>query len=506
MSATWYRQGAINVNQGSTSVTGTGTGLDFLVNARVGDGFAGSDGRLYEVVNVVSKTQLTIYPAYLGTSVTGGAYAIIPVQGYTKESADKLREYISKINGEFPAEDITFDKTGTTLVSDNAQDALVELDTKKLGKTEQAADSARLGGKTLGTDIGQVHVVGNAAWVSGEIGTGTNSNGTANFGQLFSTVTDGATVGFEFTVGESAVPPQIFLEGDGAFYKNSRYHPFTFGMGLLLQTDPVRLEYMKFYGINSAEVWLKGKTIRVLFKNTTASRGYRLLLSLSVSAGGIPLSPTFLTNPDNSGFEQLQPFVVKHIVDTDSLQTFANKSFDTSILPSSDNTINLGSASRRFGTVYAGTGTINTSDAREKTIVQQFTQAEINASVAIAEEIGTFKFLDSIEQKGKDNARTHIGLTVQRAIEIMEQHGLDPFKYGFICYDEWEAEYETIPALIDEEENELEPEKQGAIIRQAGSRYGFRNDQLAFFIARGQAERQRRIEERLKDIEEAIAS
>lgn len=34
-------------------------------------------------------------------------------------------------------------------------------------------------------------------------------------------------------------------------------------------------------------------------------------------------------------------------------------------------------------------------------------------------------------------ARQHIGMTVQRAIEILRSHGLDPFAYGFICYDQW---------------------------------------------------------------------
>ena len=27
----------------------------------------------------------------------------------------------------------------------------------------------------------------------------------------------------------------------------------------------------------------------------------------------------------------------------------------------------------------------------------------------------------------------------------MESNGLDPFKYWFICYDEWDDEFKTIP-------------------------------------------------------------
>lgn len=131
-------------------------------------------------------------------------------------------------------------------------------------------------------------------------------------------------------------------------------------------------------------------------------------------------------------------------------------------LPWEDNAKTLGGSGNRWSTVYAATGTINTSDAREKTPVEPMSSAEIEAAKGLAREIGTFRWLASIESKG-DNARFHVGLTVQRAIEIMESHDLDPFSYGFMCFDEWEA---------DED-------------REAGDRYSFRVDQLNLFIARG---------------------
>jgi hypothetical protein len=96
--------------------------------------------------------------------------------------------------------------------------------------------------------------------------------------------------------------------------------------------------------------------------------------------------------------------------------------------------------------VYAGTGTINTSDAREKTPVVPLTAAEIAAAQELAGEIGTFQFLSSVAEKGAENARHHVGMTVQRAIEVMESHGLDPFGYAFICYDEWDTETREVVA------------------------------------------------------------
>lgn len=160
----------------------------------------------------------------------------------------------------------------------------------------------------------------------------------------------------------------------------------------------------------------------------------------------------------------------------------------------SDNTLNLGGASNRWAVVYAGTGTINTSDAREKTEVVEFGAAEIEASKRLSREIGMFKFLDAVREKG-DAARTHVGMTVQRAMEIMSDCGLDPMAYGFICYDEWDAVPETthhdpaVDAVLDSEGNVVTPaiEARNYVVpgRAAGSRYGFRMDELLAFIARG---------------------
>lgn len=106
------------------------------------------------------------------------------------------------------------------------------------------------------------------------------------------------------------------------------------------------------------------------------------------------------------------------------------------ILFGADGTQNLGGPSNRGATAYFTTGAINTSDAREKTPVRELTEAERAAARDLRAEIGVFQWLDAIAEKGEAGARLHIGLTVQRAIEIMESHGLDPWRYGFICRDE----------------------------------------------------------------------
>jgi hypothetical protein len=165
------------------------------------------------------------------------------------------------------------------------------------------------------------------------------------------------------------------------------------------------------------------------------------------------------------------------------------------ITPGSDNTQTLGSASSRWSEVFAGTGTINTSDAREKTDVRQFNASEITAAKTISKEIGVYRWLQSVAEKG-DGARLHVGFTVQRAMEIMIANDLDPMAYGFICYDEWNDifvkhdEILSVEAVEESEEVEAVEAVEGVPAwteqtQVAGNRYGFRYDQLNLFIARG---------------------
>lgn len=152
------------------------------------------------------------------------------------------------------------------------------------------------------------------------------------------------------------------------------------------------------------------------------------------------------------------------------------------IVPVADGIKNAGSSSNRLGTIYAATGTINTSDERLKTEVRPMSDAEIEASKRLVSEIGFFKWRTSVIEKGED-AREHCGMTVQRAIEIMKECGLDPNNYGFICYDKWEEHIE-----YNEETGEV------LVTIPAGDRYSFRFDQLSLFLSRG-------IDERLKKLE-----
>lgn len=181
-----------------------------------------------------------------------------------------------------------------------------------------------------------------------------------------------------------------------------------------------------------------------------------------------------------------------------------------SLLPSVTGTLFVGSASRLWQTIYAVNGTINTSDARLKTPVRPMSAAELAAAKDLAREIGFYKRLSSIEREGEEVARWHAGMTVQRAIEILVGHGLDPFELGFICYDQWDDQYRQVEATLKESGEFDETGKPIMVVDvpahqvlevAAGDRYGFRMDELLAFIQRGLVQRQDELEARVLALE-----
>lgn len=91
----WQRSGTVAVQNGSTTVIGTN--VDFAASSRNGDSFVGPDGATYELANVASSTVISILPAYKGPTVSGAAYAIMPVQGYDKMLSDAF----NNLNNQF---------------------------------------------------------------------------------------------------------------------------------------------------------------------------------------------------------------------------------------------------------------------------------------------------------------------------------------------------------------------------------------------------------------------
>jgi hypothetical protein len=117
--------------------------------------------------------------------------------------------------------------------------------------------------------------------------------------------------------------------------------------------------------------------------------------------------------------------------------------------PATDGTQTLGAAANRWSTVFASTGTINTSDRTEKQQIEDLTEAERAVAVSIKGLICKFKFNDAVDDKG-DAARIHVGVIAQDVEQAFLDAGLDPSQYGLFCRDEW-WEIDGEPVNADEE-------------------------------------------------------
>lgn len=190
-------------------------------------------------------------------------------------------------------------------------------------------------------------------------------------------------------------------------------------------------------------------------------------------------------------------------------QTTANGTTTTSIrwkvdntgdfLAGADNTYNIGSASFRAKEIFAGTGTINTSDATEKNWLGALTEAEMRVARRLSALVGTYQWKASVEKKG-DAARLHVGVTVQAVVAAFEAEGLDPWRYAMCCSDTFDV---LGPKLDDQGAPVLNDEGQPIMVPtgEKHTRLGLRYDQLYAFVTAAALHQMQAINVRLAAIE-----
>ena len=181
-----------------------------------------------------------------------------------------------------------------------------------------------------------------------------------------------------------------------------------------------------------------------------------------------------------------------------------------SFSPNVDDSYSVGTAGNRVSTVYAASGTINTSDERAKTAIVDVDDAIIRACEKVNFKV--FQYKDAVAKKGEESARHHVGVIAQQVIEAFESEGLDPFALGIVCYDEWSDHFEYFevtdqPEVLDENGVILTPavthfEKRKVL--EAGNRYGIRYDELFALGFAAQRKRMSEIESNLQKLIEKV--
>ena len=188
-------------------------------------------------------------------------------------------------------------------------------------------------------------------------------------------------------------------------------------------------------------------------------------------------------------------------------------------IPGVNNTWDLGTTSYRWRDVFCNEGAFNNSDEVLKQNITELTTAEMNAAKRISKLFRTYKWKDSVVEKGEDKARIHSGAIAQQIKSEMSAEGLDAANYGFFGMDEWYEHADGTKLSLDEptlqDENPVgfstdplkacEGTPAGEVIVPPGfnkiTRYSVRYTELLAFVAAYNEQRFTSIESRLAALE-----
>lgn len=137
------------------------------------------------------------------------------------------------------------------------------------------------------------------------------------------------------------------------------------------------------------------------------------------------------------------------------------------VRPAVDGELNLGTPGNRFNTVYATTGTINTSDERLKRDIEGVPDAVLDAWADV--EWAQFRLVNG--------QRLHVGLIAQRVREAFEARGLDATEYGLLCYDQWDDTYEEVITSVPNEDGTIATKTEQVLVKEAGDMWSIRYEE-----------------------------
>ena len=178
-------------------------------------------------------------------------------------------------------------------------------------------------------------------------------------------------------------------------------------------------QFLRGNGANVLLSAIQASDVPTLNQNTTGSAA----TAANLSGGTLTTSSYTLSSSNN-----LMGFAVSNG------NGFFINGTGTAVAPGADNVMSMGTSGYRWTTVYATTGTINTSDANQKTEIADLTAAELAVAKRIKGLFKTFKFKDAVAAKGA-SARKHVGIMAQDVQAAFEAEGLDATEYGLFCAD-----------------------------------------------------------------------
>ena len=187
--------------------------------------------------------------------------------------------------------------------------------------------------------------------------------------------------------------------------------------------------------------------------------GATSIRGIDLTMGGVSPSIFRNTNSGCSGF---------HFSEPGAFPVNGNGSLNDNVMP-------LGNGSYRMSVIYAGTGTISTSDQTEKQDIELLSDAELRVAKAIKGLIKKYRWKDAVAIKGAE-ARIHVGVIAQEVEAAFAAEGLDAHRYAMFCSD---TSYKVDGQAMDADGNWHTPETEGAV---KFTRLGVRYDQLLAFV------------------------
>ena len=116
-----------------------------------------------------------------------------------------------------------------------------------------------------------------------------------------------------------------------------------------------------------------------------------------------------------------------------------NGSSRGSFLPGVDAAQILGRTSNRWEDAYIVNGVTTGSDINDKQDIADLDEAERRVAVAAKSLVKKFRWIKDVQAKG-DTARIHVGIMAQELEAAFTAEGLNAFRYGMLCKDDYEEE------------------------------------------------------------------